>query len=360
MHADLATFEDVVAERVLVGIIDEHALFGCKARTVRSWRRLRCLRRRHPMLSRLAAAHAGAGPTFRRLHPPAHGVANDLGAVGKVEQQAPVAVPVRDVAPHRQPVRVHDREAGDIAGRDVFADLAVVGVHVVDREAQVAEQVVAEAVLPRRVREDAVAPIADVVVLDHRARRVPDIDAVAAFVHAVDPEADNGVAAHHRILAAMHVDPVHVVPERGALDQRPVGALDDLDPGIEIRVPSARPGDGDAADHHVIAGDGDDRPVALAINHGVRGPGQCKRPVDGDGAGIGPAREHEHIAGRRAGDGFGQRARTRHDLHLRSPKGRGEQHQYREQAFEHDQAAFGSTNIRPRISMWSAWQNHWQ
>ena len=26
----------------------------------------------------------------------------------------------------------------------------------------------------------------------------------------------------------------------------------------------------------------------------------------------------------------------------------------------HGQAAFGSTNIRPRISMCSAWQNHWQ
>ena len=24
------------------------------------------------------------------------------------------------------------------------------------------------------------------------------------------------------------------------------------------------------------------------------------------------------------------------------------------------QAVFGFTNMRPRISMWSAWQNHWQ
>ncbi len=320
MDADAAALEAVVVDEVLVRVVDEETL----------------------------------------LRAAAHEIAAHIAVVGVVQHDPVLAVAKRHVVLHHHPVRIHDGEAEMVADRDVAGHLAIVGVHVVDREAQVAEQVVAEAVLPRRVREDAVAPIADVVVLDHRARRVPDIDAVAAFVHAVDPEADNGVAAHHRILAAMHVDPVHVVPERGALDQRPVGALDDLDPGIEIRVPSARPGDGDAADHHVIAGDGDDRPVALAINHGVRGPGQCKRPVDGDGAGIGPAREHEHIAGCRAGDGFGQRARTRHDLHLRRPKGRGEQHQYREQAFEHDQAAFGSTNIRPRISMWSAWQNHWQ
>ena len=111
-----------------------------------------------------------------------------------------VAVAVRHVAADRQPVRVHDREADGVADRDVVRDLAVVGVHVVDGEAQVAEAVAGEHVLAAGDGEDAVAAVADVVVEDLGARRVPDRDAVAGLVQAARPDPDDLVAAHDRIL----------------------------------------------------------------------------------------------------------------------------------------------------------------
>ena len=45
-------------------------------------------------------------------------------------------------------------------------------------------------------------------------------------------------------------------------------------------------------------------------------------------------------------------------------RGGGEQRHRRAEdkrrAQQTHQAVFGFTNMRPRISMWSAWQNHWQ
>ena len=68
----------------------------------------------------------------------------------------------------------------------------------------------------------------------------------------------------------------------------------------------------------------------------------------------------QHIAGGGPGDGLGQPARTRRNLML-CREGRQGSQQTKDQGKQaHGQAAFGSTNIRPRISMCSAWQNHWQ
>ena len=85
-------------------------------------------------------------------------------------------------------MRVHERIADGVVGRHVVRDLAVVGVHVVDGEAQVAEAVAAEHVACLlAIDEDAVAAEADLVVEDLGARRVPDRDAVAGLVHAARP-----------------------------------------------------------------------------------------------------------------------------------------------------------------------------
>ena len=113
---------------------------------------------RQPVLAFLVSAHARSGPAFRRVEPADHRVSGDLRAVCEVEQEAAVAVAVRDVAANRQPVRVHDREPDRIADRDIVRDLALVSVHVMDGEAQVAKAVAAEHVLPAGDREDAVAP----------------------------------------------------------------------------------------------------------------------------------------------------------------------------------------------------------
>ena len=86
--------EPVVAEFVLVGVIDKHALFGADARAARECERFDLFGRGQTVLSRFRAAHARTGPASRRLQPSMHYVAANLGAVGKVEQQAPVAIAV--------------------------------------------------------------------------------------------------------------------------------------------------------------------------------------------------------------------------------------------------------------------------
>ena len=53
------------------------------------------------------------------------------------------------------------------------------------------------------------------------------------------------------------------------------------------------------------------------------------------------------------------RALTRHDMHLCRQK-RGRKQHEKGKDTHHHQAPVGSTNIRPRISMCRAWQNHWQ
>jgi hypothetical protein len=108
-------------------------------------------------------------------------IARDLRTVGVVEQQAVVAIAFREVAAHHEALRIHDRVADVVAEGGVAAHLAVVGVHVVHGEAQVAEAVSREQVAPADAQEDAVAVEADVVALHPRARRVPDGDPVAVL-----------------------------------------------------------------------------------------------------------------------------------------------------------------------------------
>src|SRR6478752_1457284 len=104
-----------------------------------------------------------------------------------------------------------------IADRRVAADLAVVGVHVVHGEAQVAEAVAEEAVLPAGEREDAVPAEADVVALHPRAWRVPDRDTVAVQRHLPAAPAGDDVAAYHRPRCAMDVDAEEVALDPVAL-----------------------------------------------------------------------------------------------------------------------------------------------
>ena len=47
-------------------------------------------------------------------------------------------------------------------------------------------------------------------------------------------------------------------------------------------------------------------------------------------------------------------------LALGRKSGPGDQQANDENGQSHGQEAFGVTNMRPRISMCSAWQNHWQ
>src|SRR5829696_9767184 len=89
VDADLAALEPVVAEPILVGVVDEDALLGADAIGGHAGRRF--IPGRQPVLACLASAHARSGPALRRLRPADHRVSGDLRAVCKVEQEAAVA-----------------------------------------------------------------------------------------------------------------------------------------------------------------------------------------------------------------------------------------------------------------------------
>ena len=99
------------------------------------------------MLARLRPVHARGRPAVCCLQPAQDGVALDARAVREVEQKSPVAIAVGDVSYDRQAMREHHGVAHGIADRDIVRELAVVGVHVMNGEAEIAKSISAEHVL---------------------------------------------------------------------------------------------------------------------------------------------------------------------------------------------------------------------
>ena len=113
---------------------------------------------------------------------------------------------------------------------------AVMRVHVVDGETQVAKPVARELVVERRVGEYPVAPPADVVADYLRARRVPDIDAVATAVHALIAASEDHVAPDQRVLSAVNVDTVEIAFQAVVLDTGPVSTFQKPDTTVDVLV----------------------------------------------------------------------------------------------------------------------------
>ena len=108
----------------------------------------------------------------------------NIGIVDVVEHDALVAAADGDVAVYFEAVGEHQDITHIVADGNVVADFAVVGVHVVDSETQVAEAVVFVGVVFAGVGENAVAAFGNVVADNLRAGGVPDGDGVTAFVDA--------------------------------------------------------------------------------------------------------------------------------------------------------------------------------
>ena len=189
---------------------------------------------------------AAAGDIVERAA--VHPVAVDLGVIGVVEQHAVVAVAIADIVADDQPVRKHDGVADVIADRDVAADFAVVGVHVMHREPHLLEAVVDEAVLAAGNREDAVAAVAEAVLGDGDVGRIPDRDAVAGLVAAPALHAVDDIAQHARPRRAMDIDAVQIAFEAVVFDQRALRGLLKEHAGIHLLQIAARSPDGHAAD----------------------------------------------------------------------------------------------------------------
>src|SRR6478752_10201155 len=189
---------------------------------------------------------------------------------------------VGEVVPDHQPVRIHDGVADVIADRDVAADLAVVGVHVVNREANLLEAIVDEPILAARNREDAVAAVAKGVVGHGDVRRIPQRYAVAFLGEAAFPQSFDDIAFDARAGRAVDIDPEQIAFEAVAVDHGPFGGLLQEHAGIHRLKAAAGALDRHAANGNARGGYGDHIADAGAIKHRTRLPDQRQRPVDPD------------------------------------------------------------------------------
>src|SRR5690606_32054 len=328
VDADAAVLEMVVGQLVHVGVVDEHALFG-----------------------------------------PHDDVAVDDGVVRGVQHQALVRAVDGDVVAHGQAAGEHDGVADLVAARYIAADLAVVGVHVVHRVAQVVEDVAAEYVFAAVVGEDPVAAFGNVVVQHLGAGCVPDGHAIAALVHAQPGVADDAVAFHQGIARTPEIDADGIVDDVVFRDAGAGGGLVEKDARVHVGQAQARVADGQVAQGDVLGLDPDGAARALAQDAGAA----VGRPLKGQGlvddqvAGIVARRQVQDVARRRRRDRGPQVGTRRHVDHggAHRPVGGDQDRQPcgkrdRGGRTTHGHQAFlGLTYIWPDISMCSAWQNHW-
>ena len=246
-----------------------------------------------------------------------------------------------------------------VADRDVAADFAVVGVHVVDCEADLLEAVADEAVLAAGNREDAVAAVADGVVRNGDIGGIPERDAVAGLAEPPAPHAFDDIAQHARPGRAMDVDAEQVAFETVVFDQRAFCRLLEKHAGIHGLKIAARSADGNAADRDVGRRHRDDAACTPAVEHRARPPGQYQPPLDPDRSLVFARRELDEVALlspvqhrlQRLLWASLQRLRNRE---ARDTGGDGRRRKYAQQP-EHwrfpPQTDLGSTNMRPFISM---------
>ena len=204
-----------------------------------------------------------------------------------------------------------------VAGRVVAADGAFVRVHVMHGEAQVAKAVVAEHIVPAGDDEDAVAPEADLVRLDDRARRVPDADAIAARAHLPIVPALDPVVADDRGRWPLQVDSDQVVLEAIVLDHSTCAAGGHEDAAVLDGKIAAGAGDGKPAHDHLRRVDGDHAPDPTAVEHRTRLALERQGAIDDDRPSMATGGQHQMIAGRRGGDGRRQPAGLGGDLDRR-------------------------------------------
>ena len=236
-----------------------------------------------------------------------------------------------------------------------------------DGEAQVAKAVVAEHIVPAGDDEDAVAPEADLVGFDHRARRVPDADAVAALAHLHIVASLDPVVANDRGLGPFQVDADQVALDQIVLDHGACGAGGHEDAAVLDGEIAAGAGDRHPAQHHLRRVDGDHAPGPTAVENRSRLALQRQGAIHDDRPLVTASRQHEAIPRGRGGERRRERARLGSDLDRRRSRVQRCPEQGDDRGAPADRpwwhgrhAAVGSTSIRPFISMCMAWQNHWQ
>jgi len=210
------------------------------------------------------------------------------------------------------------------------------------------------------------------------ARRVPDGNAAAGLGHAHATLAGHGIAARHGIGGPMQVDAEEIAGQDVVLDERPRRRLRNEDSGIEIVEIAAGADDFQAAHRAARCIDGNRVSPALPVDDRARRPFQRHTPVEHERTRVPAGRETKRIAFSGAGErrlqvvartdeGFpgqsrGNRAAdTEPDAHGQPhPAAAKRQARCRAKTRHGCHASFGSTSIRPFISICMAWQNHEQ
>ena len=118
--------------------------------------------------------------------------------------------------------------------------------HVVNGETQLFEMVLAKGVLVGCVDEHAVSAVADRVEFRQQMRRVPDIDAVAAFVHAQVCPALDQIVRNQCMMGTVHIDTRQIVQDPVVSNGGTMGGFGQFDTGIQCLVRHPRPRQGQA------------------------------------------------------------------------------------------------------------------
>lgn len=224
MYADLAVFKMIGGQFIVVGIVGKNAL----ARFVDN-------------------------------------VVVNIGIVDIVEHDALVAAADGDIVKHFEPLGKHQHIAHIVAHGNIAADFAVVGVHIVDGETQIAEAVVFIGVVRAGIGKNAVPPFGNIVADDLRAGRVPNGNAIAALVHAQSRVADDFILPHHRIGRTMQIYADRIIQNIVVFDQGARGGFFEINTGIHCRQAHTGTGNGQVAERYVrrVYGYGTPAPVSF-------------------------------------------------------------------------------------------------
>jgi hypothetical protein len=251
----------------------------------------------------------------------AHAVAREdvSGGLDAVHVLEPDAVPAgtavvrADVAAEDQVPAVHEERADRVVLQPVVLQNVVIAVHEVQAVPPVADPVAPDVHAGGEPHHD-VAAVAHDVVLDDRARAVPQPDAVTA-PRDVERLAADDVSADDALRRFLQVDAEQHVLEGVLQDPRP--RREDGEPGVLTVQAVARVADREAAHRDVGRLDPHDVATAAAIDHDDPVGHDLQRPVD-----------HKRTAVHAGGDSDHRPLRARHErLHrgarLRTGTGRG-------------------------------------
>ena len=175
----------------------------------------------------------------------------NIGIVDIVEHDALVAAADGDIVKHFEPLGKHQHISHIVAHRNIAADFAVVGVHIVNGETQITEAVVFIGVVRAGIRKNTVPPFGNVVTDNLRAGCVPNGNAVAALIHAQSRVADDFILAYHRIGRTMQIYADRIIKNIVVFNQGARGGFFEINTGIHCRQAHTGTGNGQVTERYV-------------------------------------------------------------------------------------------------------------